>query len=314
MATHESRDARLARLENKLSELPSREIYSAEELDRAEAARASRHFEFAQPVFRTSVKLRFFGDGVRGNDLNGVTAGALIGGVSELVEAAAQEAKIPKQAVQLYLSPLVAPGSTVLELFGPPAPQPAQEKLDTEIDDGPTDAALSHVFALLDTVNLKSLGNVGGTEMNISTRLGNKLFALANDLIDNQIDLNLIWTRPRGTQRTADFTRATAHGFRALLDMENVERIARTETGTLSYISTDGTIGFTYGDKNDKKVSLDASNIEAEVLRGLWATQVRLSWIEETTSHPRRTATKTERTVTAVEPVSPPSLSQGSVS
>jgi hypothetical protein len=94
----------------------------------------------------------------------------------------------------------------------------------------------------------------------------------------------------------------TAYGFRALLDLERTERTVKTEIGVLTYISTDGTIGFTHGDKGDKRIALDGSNIDAELLRSLWATEVTLSWIEETTSHPRRTATNTERTVTSVEP------------
>lgn len=303
MATGESRDERLARYERRLAALPSPSISSAEELSRSEAARAARHFGFAQPVFRTSVKLRFSGDGLRGNDLRSTTAGAVIGGVSEVVDAAAQEARIPRDATQLFLSPVVAPGSTVLELFGPPLPQSDQEKLDTEIDDGPTDAALARVFALLDTVNLKSIGSVAQSDLEVSARLGSKLFALSNELIEAQIDLGLVWTRPRGTRREADFSRSTAHGLRALLDTEMTDRVSRTEVGVLSYISTDGSIGFTYGDKRDRRINdIDASNVDAELLRSLWATEVTLSWIEETTSHPRRIATKTERTVTSVEP------------
>ncbi|BBY41814.1 hypothetical protein [Mycolicibacterium celeriflavum] len=302
MATAESRDDRLARFEARLAQLPDPHVFSAEELERAEQARAARHFGFAQPVFRTSVKLRFSGDAVVGHDLNSVIAGAVIGGVTEVVEAAAQEVKVPKDSAQLFLSPVVSPGSTVLELFGPPMPQPDQEKLDTEIDDGPTDIALSHVFALLDTVNMKSLGTVGDSELEVSSRLGSKLFTLSNELIEFGVDLGLVWTRPRGTRRQADFTRSTAHGFRALLDYEQTERVPKTETGVLAHISTDGTIGFTYGAKRDKRITLDGSNIDAELLRSLWASEVTLSWIEETTTHPRRRATNTERTAMSVEP------------
>lgn len=302
MATNESRSDRLRRLERRLASLPTRDISSAEELSRSEAARAARLFGFAQPTFRTSVKLRFSGDGVTGHDLSGVTAGAVIGAVSEMVEAAAQDSKIPKGSTRLFLSPVITPGSTVLELFGPPLPQPEQERLDTNIDDGPLDVALARVFTLLDTVNLKSLGTVEESELEVSSRLGNKLFALSNMLIEGAIDLGLAWTRPRGTTRHADFTRNTAHGFRTLLDLERTERTPRDEIGVLTYISTDGSIGFTYGDKRDKKITLDGSNVDAELLRSLWANEVTLSWVEETTSHPRRTATKTERTVTDVKP------------
>lgn len=303
MAINESRDDRLARLEQRFASLPRRDIFSAEELGRAEAARAARHFGFAQPVFRTSVKLRVSGDGVLGHDLRSTTAGLVIGGVSDVVDAAAQDVKMPKGSTSLYLSPVVTPGSTVLELFGPPVPQPEQEKLDTEIDDGPTDFALLRLFALLDTVNLKSLGTVADSDLDVSASLANKLFALSNSLIENDVDLGLVWTRPRGTRQEADFSRSTAHGFRALLDVEKMERTPRTEVGILSHISTDGSIGFTFGDKRDKKVTLEAANIDTELLRSLWATEVTLSWMEETTSHPKRgVRPQILRTVTRVAP------------
>jgi hypothetical protein len=124
---------------------------------------------------------------------------------------------------------MVAPGSTVLELFGPPIAPQRQEKLDTEIDDGPTDLALARLFELRDAVNVRSLADVTELEMAISIRLGGRLFALADSLIQSDVDINMIWTRPRGAHRTADFTRSTARGFRALLDVETVESISRTE-------------------------------------------------------------------------------------
>lgn len=303
MATAESRDDRLARFERQLAALPTPDIESEEELSRSEAARAARHFGFAQPAFRTSVKVRFSGAGVHGHDLRSTTAGVIIGGVSEVVDAAAQEVNVPRIATQLFLSPAVTAGSTVLELFGPPVPPSVQEKLDTEIDDGPTDVALSRLFGLLDAVNMKSPGSVGESDLQISASMANKLFSLSNDLIDEEVDLGLTWTRPRGTRREAEFSRSTAHGFRTLLDVAVTERAPRSEVGVLSYISTDGSIGFTYGDKRDKRVTLDATNVEAELLRNLWATEVTLTWIEEVTSHPRRRVPpKIERTVTNVVP------------
>jgi hypothetical protein len=191
------------------------------------------------------VKLRVSGNGVLGHDLRSTTAGVIIGGVSEVVDAVAQEVNVPRDATRLFLSPAITAGSTVLELFGPPVPQSVQEKLDTEIDDGPTDVALSRVFALLDTVNMKSLGSISESDLEVSASMANKLFSLSNDLIDEQVDLGLIWTRPRGTRREAEFSRSTAHGFRALLDVEITERAHRSEVGILSYISTAGSIGFT---------------------------------------------------------------------
>ncbi|ANI39573.1 hypothetical protein MYVA_2395 [Mycolicibacterium vaccae 95051] len=139
-----------------------------------------------------------------------------------------------------------------------------------------------------------------------------KLFTLSKDLIDSQVDMTIIWTRPRGTSRTENFTRATAAGFRALLDVEKTESVPRTEQGKLKQISTDGQIGFEYVEKNNKFrfITLDNDTIGEEDLRDLWATEVLLSWTEDTTSHPRRTYTKVTRTVTGVERVvQPPSPS-----
>lgn len=306
MATSESREERLDRLA-RIQPKSRRNVRSAEELSRSESARAARHFGFAQPMFRTSVKLRFSGDGVSGHDLRSDTAGIVIGGISEVVEAAAQDSKVPKDATKLFLSPTVLPGSTVLELFGPPVEPPAQEKLDTEIDDGPTDVALGRVFGLLDAMNLRSIGDAAEAELGVSTSLGNKLFALSSNLIEAQVDLDLMWTRPRGTTRQAAFSRATAHGFRSLLDVERFSQISRTMIGVLTHISTDGTIGFAYGDKRDKRVTLDAADIEAELLRSLWASEVSLSWIEISRSHPRRgVPSQIERTVTNVRPRTDP--------
>jgi hypothetical protein len=288
MATPESHEERVLRLEAKLAGMPDPDISSWGELDRAEQTRAARHFGFAQPAFRTSIKLRFSGDGVSGHDLRSSTAGVVIGGVTEVVDAAGQEKKVAKDATQLYLSPVVAPGSTILELFGPPMPKAQQEKLDTDIDDTPTDIALQRVFSLLDTVNLSSLTDLSEADLNVSATLANKLFALSNDLIDSGVDLGLEWTRPRGTSRTAIFSRTTAGGFRTLLDFEHTEREPRTEVGTLTFISTDGAIGFSYGDKGRNRLTIDASEKPPEELRKLWATTVTLSWVEETTSHPRR--------------------------
>jgi hypothetical protein len=303
MTIGESRSDRLARYEAKLAALPRRDIHSAEELGRAESARAARHHGFAQPAFRTSVRLRFSGDGVIGHDLRGSLAGDVIGEFSGVVEAAAQDAKVGKDAASLFLSPVVTPGSTILELFGPEVPQSSQEKLDTEIDDGPTDIALSRVFSLLDVVNFRSLGSMGESELDVGPNLANRLFALSNELIDAAVDLGLVWTRPRGTRREAEFSRTTAYGFRAVLDVETTQEVPRTETGMLSYISTDGSIGFRYGNKRQWRITLDASNIEQEKLRGLWASEVTLVWNELVTTHPRRrVAPKVERTVIDVRP------------
>lgn len=309
MAIDDSRAARVARLEERRASRPRREITSVEELSRSESARAAWHFGFDAPAFRTSVKLRFFGEGVKGNDLRGSIAGALIGGVSEVVDAAAKTVKMPQKYSELYLSPVVSPGSTIIELFGPEPDVAPQSTLDSEIVDTPMDSIISYVFALLNKVNSVSLEDLAGSDIEISARLGRKLFVLSKDLIDSDVDMSITWTRPRGTSETADFTRNTAQGFRALLDAEKTETVSRTERGKLKQISTDGQVGFEYHEKDKlRTITLNNEAIEDEQLRGLWASEVLLSWTETTTSHPRRSYTRAVRTVTGVEATSAESL------
>src|ERR1700743_2525157 len=112
-----SREQRLADLENTFSRVQVSSVESPEELSRAEMARAARHFGFAQPVFRTSVRLRFSGEGVRDHDLDSGPAGAVIAGFSCAVNARAAQLKIPPGSTGLYLSPVVGEGSAILELF-----------------------------------------------------------------------------------------------------------------------------------------------------------------------------------------------------
>jgi hypothetical protein len=291
------RAARLAALEARAAELDAPDIGSPEELQRFETARAARHFGFAQPSFRTSLRLRFTGEGVKGHDLRGSIAGEVVGGISATVEAAAGDKKVALQDAELFLSPTVLPGSTVLELFSKPPDSSDQERLDTDIDDTPADVAIKHLFSLLDTVNSLPVGHMSESDIEVGTRFGQKLFALSNSLIESEIDLELSWTRPRGITRAANFSRNTASGFRAILDHETTRREDFTEVGTLTDISTDGTIRFSFGTRS---VTVDGSNLGAEVLRGLWASRVVLSWTEVTVSHARRAQASTERKASAI--------------
>lgn len=299
MAT--AREERLAALRARANQIDYPDILSVSELARSEEARVSRHFGFAQPAFRTSLSMRFTGEGVNGHDLRGSIAGEVVGGVTAAVEAAAGDRKLPPASAELFLSPVVLPGSTILELFAKRVERnQQQEHIDTEIDDSPADVAISHLFTLLDTVNETPLGEMAGSDIEVGSRLGQKLFNLSNSLIDSEVDLELSWTRPRGRVRGADFSRQTANGFRALLDKETTERERVTEAGTLEHISTDGTIGFSF---DGRLVKVDGSGLDAELLRSLWAQTVELQWNEVTISHARRAQSKTAREAVSIRKV-----------
>jgi hypothetical protein len=290
-----SREQRLADLEKTFSQVQVSPVESAEELARSEMARAARHFGFNQPLFRTSVRLRFSGDGVRDHDLSSGLAGSVIAGFSGAVTAAASRLKLPPGSSELYLSPVVAAGSTVLELFG--APLPPTEKLDTEIDDTPVDKALAHLFAILNDANraTESLSRMAPVE----GVLGKRLFQLVNNLIENSVDLDVSWTRPRGRTNSTSLRRSASLALQRVLDTETVESSERRENGILVTISIAGVIGFTVDGKRGV-IPISAPGYDMESLRDLWAKRVEMTWRETTISHPQREEKKIKHELISV--------------
>lgn len=293
--TDMSREQRLADLEKAFSRVEVSAVESPEELARAEMARAARHFGFAQPAFRTSVRLRFSGEGIRDHDLDGGLAGAVIAGFAGAVNATGSQLHLPPASTKLYLSPVITPGSAILEMYGPPiAPT---EKLDTEIDDTPLDAALARLFSVLENVNKasESLSLIAPIE----GALGKRLFSLVNNLLENNVDLNVSWTRPRGKTTLTSLNRSTSRALQRVLDTETVESSERQESGIVSFISTAGIIGLTI---DGKKVvtQISTPNFDTESLRGLWAKHVEVRWIETIVSHPQREEKKIKHELISV--------------
>lgn len=292
-----SENERLRALEALFEEIEDPEIESVEELSRAEDARAARHFGFAQPQFRTSVQLRFTGEGVKGHDLNGGTAAGVIAGFTGAVDAVRADKRLPPGSANLYLSPTVSPGSTILELFG--EANASTEKLDTEIDDTPVDQAIAGLFDVL-AQPIGSEENGDGFEIEAS--VGKRLYSLSKSLIDGSVDLELSWTRPRGTRASVSFYRSSARALREFLDRETVIEQSWVSLGRLETISTNGFIEFRE-ESSRVSMTIDATSVESpERLRSLWAQDVVASWTDTTTRHPMRDDTKVVRTLVAINP------------
>jgi hypothetical protein len=278
-----SDEERLAALEAAFATVKVAPIGSTEELARSEQARAARHFGFAQPGFRTSVQLRFSGEGVKGHDLNGSIAGSVIAGFTGSVDAAGTQLHLAPGSTTLFLSPNVTPGSTALEMFS--APVSGEERLDLEIDDTPVDQALDKLFAILGEVINAGADTAAMPE--IEGSLGKRLFALAKNLIDGDVDLDLAWTRPRGSSRVTNLSRVTARALRDHLDVDSTTSTERRDRGTLASVSTAGVIGFT-PDNRKTAISIAAPDSDTEALRLLWARPVEVVWTETVVSHPQR--------------------------
>ena len=129
--------------------------------------------------------------------------------------------------------------------------------------------------------------------------LGKRLFGLVKNLLENNVDLDVAWTRPRGQTTSTTLNQSAARALRGVLDTELVEATERHESGVLASISTSGQIGFTpHGKKTT--IYIAAPNSDSEALRALWAKDVEVTWVETVTSHPQREEKKVKHELIAV--------------
>ena len=284
---------RLRRLEAALGQVEVPDVRSADELARHEAMRFARTFGGEPPVFRTSVLLRFHGDGVRDNDLPAEVGANVLARFVETVKAAGGSLSSDSGEVELFISPNVAAGSAVLQLFGSARVDGnTEDPLRQEILDTAVDAALGRVFEVLDSLEHTArpsdepvLARIGGG------LLGQRFFALSNGLLDGNVDLDATWQRPAGRVRVARLPREKSRRLHDLLDDETTTEVRRRESGTLAGISTEGEIGIRLSRSSRSITPMSATSQDAEVLRGLWAREVEVAWMETTVTHPQRTGT-----------------------
>lgn len=297
MATNEDR---LRRLESFIEAADVPTIESETELLRQQSVRAARMFGDTMPIFRTRVALHFDGPAVEVHDLPGSLAGGLIAHFIAAVKAAgASFHHAAPSSLELYLSPSVAPGSTVLELFGAPRPESDTRVGLDEIVDTPVDQALGALFEVLGTVGDDAAPPT--SEMEIDGVLGKQLFALSQSLIQGNLDLNVSWETPRGSVTRTDLPRTKARRLRDLLDREHTETTRNEAFGQLVFVSTDQRIGVREAGKKGM-VELHADGFTEEDLRALWAKDVTVRWRQETVSHPQRDATKVTRSLESIQP------------
>jgi len=296
MTTNEER---LAALEAALDASPSLQINSAEELARHEQVRFAEEFGFSSPRFRSVVRMRFYGDGVQGHDLRGRAGGDIIARITEAVKAAGSKVKTNSPSdLELFLSPTVLGGSTVIELYGgiPSTAPDDPPTMDASILDSPLDLAIGNLFKVIDGINPESLAD---TE--IDGALGRHLFSLTKDLIDSDLDLDLTWQRPRGSIRKTELPRAKSRHLRHLLDRQWQEDIRRDEVGELSYVATDGTIGLVVGGRKRAIQIMAGQDVNLSALLPWWSRQVRVVWLDSTVSHPQRESKTTTHHLISIE-------------
>lgn len=291
-----SRDERRARLEAAIASSKAAVVGSVEELDRAESVRFSRTFGTRWPQFRSSISLRFHGSGVQGHDLNGSLAGQVVARLTDAIRVAGTQVKGTAADFDLFLSPTIGLGSTVLELFGRPFEDPqavTSTPLIDDIRDTPIDGAIRVLLETLESIDVSTpisdLQTRGGR---IDGAFGKHLFSLARLLLDGEVDLGLTWVRPSGASRAVEFDRPRARHLRDLLDVETIEVERDEGAGELASISTDGVLTVKL-EAPRRLLTIRADNFEQERLRRLWAKRVQIAWRATIESHPQRDSVKT---------------------
>lgn len=298
---------RLVMIEARLAELPLPDVSTAEEFTRREHLRFARVFGTAAPAFRTAVRLRFYGPGVSGHDLRGALAGEVIATFTESVKAAGARFKSASpDLLELYLSPTVAPGSTVLELYGSPRPT-GDPALGDEIIDTPVDAALGELFGVLNGIDDSAPDGSAAEGGRIDGMLGKHLFALSSELLKGDVDLEIGWERPRGAVMRTNLTRDRSRRLRDVLDRDRIDTAHRTGRGELVSVSTEGRIGIRLAGTK-RIVPILAADFDANVLRNLWAREVDAAWTETVVSHPQRDTRSVTNVLERIGPAAEPAF------
>lgn len=296
-------DARLAQLEHALASLDPPDVSTIAEFGRFEQVRFARRFELSSPTFRTAVRLRFHGPAVQDHDLDSALAGQVIAHFAEAVKASGARFRDASPAsLVLFLSPNVAPGSTVVELFGAARPEGRDPSMTEEIEDTPVDLALAILFDLIEAVDSDNYRHQEALARPIDGSVGRRLFALAKDLINGDLDLDVSWQRPRGRIRSTALSRERARALRDALDMPTTTVESHVASGVLDAISTGGPIGVRLDGRTGATTLTIEESDDRESLRSLWKTRVEVRWTETTIQHPQRDTKTVERVLTAIGP------------
>jgi len=232
------------------------------------------------------VDLRVHGDGVNGHDLDAGVAGSLLVHFSELVTEVANRSRSIRHAPRLFLSPEVAAGSTILTVFGSPLERPQDEE-PLRVFESPLDQTMVQVFGVLDRV--AGLDDESrATDIQLERHVGDRVFGLANELLDHELDLDVNWTRVTGVSKAAVFDRPAAKRVRSVLDRPIEVVNTWTDAGILTAISLDGMIRVRVSGRKWSVVEVEAPETELENLRQLFGREVTITYRRVAIRHPSR--------------------------
>lgn len=279
------------------------------EFMRNQELHVAENFGLGRPSFRTTLDLRFHGRAVELHDLDAKTGTSVVEKLVDLVEEAGSLFPTISRTIKLYFSPVVLPGSTIITLFGEPRrDNPSQETLATGIADTSLDVAMKEVFKSINIVSA-ARENARPSSLDLTGPMGKRLFNFSKELLSQNVELDLTWTKPSGKALTESITWERASHIKTVLDVPVVVEQDRNEVGRLEQISIDGTFKLKLERDRRRIIELTAPISHQEELRSLWGKQVRVAFHEKLTSHPQRDADEPEYEFISI--VEAPESSQG---
>lgn len=261
---------------------------SPDEFLRRQQILTSSKMGFSVPLFRSAIGLRFMKRGRTSHDLEAKIGSLIIGHVTSLIEQGWSQVSDATGTLRVLFSPTVLPGSTIITLYGEPMPVSTRpDILPLEIPDTSFDFAVASLFRSVEKVT-NSLENIAISELQISGQMGKKLFIFASELLSQDFELDMTWTKPSGKSKIESFTFERLTHIKAVLDKQVETYRQRTEFGIVEQIDIDGS--FKLKPESDRRtvVNLQVPVLQLEILRALWNKRVEVTFTEKMISHPQR--------------------------
>lgn len=207
----------------------------------------------------------------------------------QLAASATDRAGVP-EATRLFLQPQFGAGSLIFDLVAGESATAEEDSGQDALIDGQAlrnsllDRALVELLSIIDSSEAdapEALGELSGYVSRMGPRVASQLKALATQVTDNDIDIDMRWLGAGGRRRSADLRR---RGALAIQDAVNRNRKRTDEiilTGVLQTVSTG---------KDQVRIDTTAESFKMDVDEEVGVTLGR--WLNQTVT------ARVERTVT----------------
>ncbi len=260
----EARTERLRQLEATiLASAPEAPSESAAELSEMSARAHRAIVQGSYGNEPTELRVRLHGNGVLGHQVPADQAGALLKQTQLVVRwigarlrNLSDEKQLPakrgdrlavKDATRLFLRPQFGAGSLIIDLVGTDHSARDDDDRQGQVVDGASqvdallDRALLELLAIVDSSEADSpeaLGELSDYVARMGPRVASQLKQLSTHVTDEEINIELRWRSPRGSQKRSNLTRRGALAIKDAVDRNKVRTDEVHITGMLETVST----------------------------------------------------------------------------